>query len=344
MRILTIAMFALLSLGASDMGQAQGTDTQTVIPAAPRTGSEATAQANTPVPSAPAGVAAPSFVIGPNDSISIMAVDADELNKSWRVSSSGDLNLPLVGTIHAAGLTAGQLEDQVRERLKRYIREPEVTVYITEYRSQVVSVTGAVGIPGPVLLNGAATLLSVLTTAGGLKAPGPTVTVTRDMKFGEIPLLGAKTSSDGKHSTIQLKVTDVLDAGSSAANLSIRPGDAIVVSTEQQLVYIIGEVNRPGAVQLVSHDSVSVLQVLAASGGMTKQAAPRHTQIMRVNPQGLYERVASIDLKKVMTGKKEDRLLTAGDIIVVPTSGLKTYTQAASMSVISAGVIILTRF
>ena len=65
-------------------------------------------------------------------------------------------------------------------------------------------------------------------------------------------------------------------------------------------------------------DSVSVMQVLAAAGGLTKVAAASHSGIMRVDSQGLYKKLATINLKKVMKGQDEDRLLKPGDIVVVP--------------------------
>src|ERR1700681_1351583 len=83
-------------------------------------------------------------VIGPQDSVTIVALDCDEVSKTWRVSSSGDLSLPLVGTIKVTGLTAEQLKEILVERLKRVLISPQVTVFVSELRSKPVMVSGAV--------------------------------------------------------------------------------------------------------------------------------------------------------------------------------------------------------
>jgi len=292
----------------------------------------------------PATIQTGSVVIGPEDSVTIVALDAEEISKTWRVSSTGDLNLPMVGTIHAAGLTPKQLEDKLTEGLKKYIREPQVTVYIANFESQPVTVAGAVHKPGTFQLEGPKTLLSVLMMAYGPDASGPTLVVSRPIESGPIPLPEAKLDSTGQRSTVELRISDVLDPSTPGSNLIIKPNDVISVSSKPRLVYIIGEVARPGAVELVTQDRVSVMQVLAAAGGLTKIASPRHSEIMRVDAQGTYKRVASIDLKQVMTGKSEDRLLTAGDIIVVPSSSLKPLGQVATLGAVSTGLYIITRF
>src|ERR1700739_4002365 len=86
-----------------------------------------------------------SYVLGPNDQISIRALDAEEISdKTYRVGSDGDLTVPMIGRLKAAGLTAGQLESEIASRLEKYIRHPKVAVTVTEFHSQPVSVIGAV--------------------------------------------------------------------------------------------------------------------------------------------------------------------------------------------------------
>jgi polysaccharide export outer membrane protein len=301
---------------------------------------------NVPIPAVVAGhESSPDDVIGVDDSISINCLESEDISKVWRVTSTGDLNLPLVGSIHAAGLTAGQLGDKLTEALKRYIHEPHASVYIAEFRSQPVTVTGAVHRPGHFQIEGSKTLLTVLTMAGGLDhPPGSTATLTRQMKYGAIPLPGAHPDADGTHSVVEMSLKDVSNASTSASNLIIRPNDVIDVSNELHLVYIIGEVLKPGKIELVSHDSISMMEVLAAAGGLSKTANPRATEIMRQNSKGLYERVGSIDLKKLAQGKTEDRMLSSGDIVVVPTSNMKVYSQIAAFSAIATGFAFLTRY
>jgi polysaccharide biosynthesis/export protein len=287
---------------------------------------------------APTAPAPNDVVIGVDDGVAIVVADAEELSKVWRVSSAGDLNLPMVGQIHAAGLTPTQLEDELQERLKSFIREPHVTAYIAEFRSQPVIVQGGVAKPGTLQTEGPKTLLNVLMMAGGPNAAGPTVTVTRETKYGNIPLPGVKTDPQGQYSSVELKIRDVLNASTAEANLMVRPHDVVSVSTKQRLVYVIGQVNRPGAVELDTQDSISAMQVLAAAGGLTNLASPGHTQIMHVDDGGHYSKVASINLKQVMTGKGADRMLSPGDIIIVPQNTLKSYLDAATTSATTTGI------
>src|SRR5579864_7922013 len=92
--------------------------------------------------------------IGPDDGVTIVALNADDISKTWRVSSTGELTLPMVGKIHAAGKTTEQLEQELTSKLRHFIREPEVTVYISEFRSEMVTVEGAVEKPGRIQTEG----------------------------------------------------------------------------------------------------------------------------------------------------------------------------------------------
>jgi polysaccharide export outer membrane protein len=292
----------------------------------------------------PQGPGLTNTIIGPNDSVTIQALDEDELNKTWRVSSTGDLDLPLVGKVRAAGLTSEQLEVNIEEGLKRYIRNPQVTVYISEYQSQPITIAGAVHRPGTFQIEGSKTLLAAVMLTGGPDASGPTLILTRPVLAGPIPLPGAHLDAGAEHSSVELRLKDVLDPSTPESNLPMKPGDVVSVATKPRMVYIIGEVSHPGGVELVTLDSVSVMQVLAAAGGLTKIAAANRSGIMRVDSQGLYTKLASIDLKKVMKGKAEDRLLKPGDIVVVPSSSLKEYGQIAAVGAVGTALYTITRF
>ena len=294
------------------------------------------------------GPTPPVTVIGANDGITIVALGADDISKTWRVSGTGDLTLPMAGKIHAAGMTTAQLEQELTSRLKHYILDPQVTIYISEFRSMTVTVQGAVDKPGRIQTEGQKTLLGVLMMAGGTKSPGSTLTVTREAEYGSIPLPGVRKDLAGRYTTVELPIRDVSDASSAAANLIMQPEDVVSVSMEQRLVYIMGEVNRPGAVELVTQDSISIVQVLAVAGGITKTASPGKTAILRRDSEGRYDPAGSVDLKDILAGKSKDKLLIAGDIIVVPSSNFKFYMQAITMSAatsgVTSGLFILARY
>jgi polysaccharide export outer membrane protein len=90
-----------------------------------------------------------TYVLGPDDQLIIRAADVPDItDKPQRLDPNGDLRLPMVGRVHAAGMTVEQLERELVKRLKVYLEEPDVSILVTEFRSQPVSVIGAVGSSG----------------------------------------------------------------------------------------------------------------------------------------------------------------------------------------------------
>jgi polysaccharide biosynthesis/export protein len=295
--------------------------------------------------SAPSPEFGRKVLIGPEDSLTIKARDAEEISDTWRVANSGALDLPMVGRIHVAGMAPSDLEVELVNRLKRYVRQPQVTVWISEFRSQPVTIAGAVAQPGAHQLRGARTLFETMVLAGGARDAGRTVTVTRDAALGSMPVPTARTESDGRYNVVEFELSEVMNGRSAAANFEIRPYDLISVPPAEQrkLVHILGEVTRPGAVELVTQETVSLLRVLAMAGGMTRQAAPGSTLITHVSEDGTKAETAVVNLKTIMRGKAQDLELSAGDVVVVPSSQLKAYLQVASVSALNAGVLILGR-
>jgi polysaccharide biosynthesis/export protein len=289
-------------------------------------------------------------IIGPGDTVTIVSLDCEEISKPWRVGNTGDLNLPMVGRIHIAGMTVEQLEQELVLRLRRFIREPQVTAYISEFRSQPIMVVGAVEKPGTFQREENETLLQALTLAGGPKGilgkvmHGPTLTITRNLKYGPIPLPNARNDPGGKFSIAELSLKDVMNGSSAAANLALQPEDVVNVSTKPPFVYVVGEVNRPGAVELATQDHMSMVQLLAVAGGMTRDASPAKTEILRVTADGLYVKKGSVNAKSVMSGKASDVKLVAGDVVVVPSNRFKFFWQSTATSALTAGTMILARF
>src|SRR5437667_2614673 len=139
-------------------------------------------------------------VIGPNDALNIFVPTAVEMTKTWRVGSGGELNLPLIGKQQAGGKTVDEFERTLTAELKAFIRDPQVTVSIVDFRSQPVTIMGAVGTPGTLQLQGRKTLLDVLMSVGGPKDAGPSLTLTRKADRGRIPLPEARQEESGKYS------------------------------------------------------------------------------------------------------------------------------------------------
>lgn len=286
-------------------------------------------------------------VIGPEDTVTISVLNAEELSKDWRISSSGDLNLPLLGRIPAAGLTVEQFERDLHRRLLKYYHQPQVSVFVSEFRSQPVTVVGPVEKPGTYQLQGSRSLFDVLIMAGGPKeTAGETVTLSRPVERGDIDHPETRPDNTGKFYIVELPLEDVMEGRGGGAAIDVQPHDVVAVSEHKppRLVHIAGEVTRPGAVELVSQETVSLLKVLAVAGGLTRTASPGRTMIVHLNEQGVQTSTAFVDLRKILSGKAKDLELTAGDVIFVPTNNVMSYIHAASVSAVSTGILVLARF
>src|SRR5579863_3406237 len=283
------------------------------------------------------------YVLGPDDQVKIWALGVEEISdKPVRIDPSGDLDLPLVGRLHAAGLTVEQLKSLLTQRLAREVREPKVSVDIVEFGSQPVSVLGAVNHPGVLQLSGRKTAAEVLSLSGGLRQDaGPYINITRQINWGELPLPGARTDPSGNFSVAELKVRSLLSATDPAQNILIRPQDVITVPTAE-MVYVVGAVKKAGAFALNERESVSVLQAISMAEGLGPTPKPQDSKILRMVPGGAERKEIPVDLKKVMTGKAEDIALKANDILFVPDSVGKKAASRALEAVIqtATGVMI----
>src|SRR5262249_50141772 len=128
------------------------------------------------------------YLLGPQDQLAIRVLELEEMgNASFRIDPAGNIDLPLVGPVHAAGLTVPQARAQLVEKFKKSVRDPVVTVTVAEFHSQPVTVAGSVNSPGVHQIEGPKRLLEVIAIAGGLKGEaGSKVTITRELSSGPL--------------------------------------------------------------------------------------------------------------------------------------------------------------
>jgi protein involved in polysaccharide export with SLBB domain len=244
-------------------------------------------------------------------------------------------------------MTQEEFELELTKRLIKYVREPNVSIYVSESRSRPVTVAGAVRQPGEHQVASSATLMKVIAQAGGTVDPGPTVVLTRPVEKGAIPHLAAKIDESGKYEYVELDLVEVMDGSSRAANLAVQPYDRITVSTVKvpvPKVYIAGEVVTPGQVELVTQKRVSITRLVAVAGGFSRTAKPSRTLVVHVNAAGERTSTETVNLSKILNGKAEDYQVSAGDMVIVPSSKLKTVIAATSQSLVSGSFIFLGRF
>jgi polysaccharide export outer membrane protein len=291
-----------------------------------------------PVARAPAAAGPSEYSLGPGDQIVVHALDIDEINeKSATIDGRGFVKLPLAGRIHAGGLTVPELETAVAAQLKVFVRDPQVAISIAEYRSQPVSVLGAVASPGVQQLQGRKTLFELLSMAGGLRADaGHSIKITRRKEWGRIPLASADDDVTGQFSVAEVSVTSVMEARNPQENIAIRPHDVISVP-RAEMVYVIGAVKRAGGFVLNEKENMTVLQALSLAEGLDRTAAPARARILRPAPGGGPRAEMSVDLRRIIAGKSGDVALHADDILFVPASAAKSATVRGLEAAVQIG-------
>jgi polysaccharide biosynthesis/export protein len=280
---------------------------------------------------------AANYTLGTDDQVTIRALDVEELDgKVARIDTQGNIDVPLLGTVKASGLTVQQLEAKLSEQLARYVQNPRVTVVVSEVKSQPVSILGAVTNPGTYDLTGPSTLTQVLSKAGGLKPDaGNTIYVTRNRLLGTIPLASAQLDNTGTFYRAEITVKSLLDANNPRDNIVILPKDVISIP-RAELVYVVGAVNRPGGFVLTERSEMSVLQAVSLAQGLEKMSAPKSAKIIR---RGLeHDRTeVPVNVAKILDGKSPDMPLQANDILFIPGSTAKRAALRALEAALQAG-------
>lgn len=282
----------------------------------------------TPAPTQPTPAAGltpdnirPNYVLGANDQILVRAPDAEEINeKPFRIDSDGNVNMPLVGRVHAAGMTVQELEADLVKRLREYIREPQVIVNVVQFRSAPVFFVGAFRSPGIYPLQGRRTLVEMLTAVGGLQPNAARhIKLTRRAEYGPIPLPNAIEDPEKKISTVEISMGSLQENVNPAEDILLQPYD--VISVERAgMIYVNGEVAKVGGFELGERDSLSILQVLSMAGGFTRDAQRGKVRILRpiLNTNRRAEIV--VDVKRLFEGKDVDVPLLPNDVLYVPRS------------------------
>lgn len=250
------------------------------------------------------------YIIGPADLLEIRVFESDKLTSAVRVSSRGQITLPLLGLVAVEGLTARDAEEKIENLLKRghYIFDPHVGVFVKEYKSKLVSVVGYVREPGSYELLGRRTILDILAAAKGLEEKaGRTVYLTREEENG------------GKQTYI-VNLEQLLVKGNTDINLALRPGDVVYVP-EAGAVFVEGAVRQPGSFT-IKEGSTTLSKSIAMAGGLSNYADTARVKLIRYLDDGERE-ISELDLGRIQNGETEDLMLKDGDAIVVGASAAR---------------------
>jgi len=240
------------------------------------------------------------YKIGEGDLLKITVYDNPDLNTEARVGGEGGITVPLIGEVNVSGLTATEIGKKLADLFANgYIKNPQISVFILEYKSKKVTVLGEFIKPGLIEMRSESTLMEVISGAGGITAAaGNTLFIQRNINKGST---GPKSDV-----TIPIDLVKLLEGGDVSLNIPVLDGDSIYVP-KAAFVYVSGEVKNPGAYKITK--GLTVLRSITLAGGFTQKARKSKPELIRKSAKG-----------EVTIAAQLDDLVMPDDIIVVPES------------------------
>jgi polysaccharide export outer membrane protein len=241
---------------------------------------------------------AQDYIVGEGDVLKIAVYDHDDLTTIARISGDGAINFPLIGQVEVKGLTLSQISQKISVLLADgYIVDPQVNIFIQEFRSNKVFVMGEVNRPGLHVLHGNTTFLELLSEAGGL---------TKDA--GDKAIIKRKSNpSAGNESIITIDLKGLIEKGNASLDVPIMDSDSIYI-TKAGVFYITGEVRKPDAYKY--EEGLTVIKAITIAGGFTEKASKGRVKIIR-KVNGKEEVIDRVNM---------DETVLFDDVIVVPES------------------------
>jgi polysaccharide biosynthesis/export protein len=260
------------------------------------------------------GAAAPAlsqedYRLGPEDELEIRVWGHDDLTRKVRVGLNGSISFPFVGEVKAKGLSVQDLQRQLEKLLgPKYIIDPQITITVTEFKSQKFFVVGNVKNPGTYPLTKPIKVVEAISLAGGLamgeKGGGGAVAILVRARPGDKPDQPRLPDMIPAGEKKQVSLSAAL-SGDSRHNVDIQNGDTIYIPA--LFYYVQGQVKSAG--RFPYEDNMTVLMAVTTAGGFTDKASPRSTHLIREK-----------DGKKSKVKIGLDDPIQPGDVIVVPES------------------------
>ncbi len=267
---------------------------------------------------------APALKIGSGDLVGVTIFDSSDLSGQFRVDANGDIAVPLLGHVHVAGDTADEAAAEIEKLyVKADILKPDAayaTVFISEYATQGITVNGAVKTPGVYPALGVRMLNNVIAEAGGESDSAASKVVIAHRDDPEHPVTVV-------YNPWALKPT--------IPQVQILPGDTITVPSAG-IVYVLGDVAKPGGYVLNGRSTLSVEQAMALCSGGGPAASMDRSQLVRTLKDGRKVAI-TVPVNRILNGKAPDMALKDGDILYVPKSNLKFVAQQAISYSVSMG-------
>lgn len=272
------------------------------------------------------------YRLGPGDVIEIRVFNRPQLSRdAVRIDERGVIRIPLIeDELRASCRTVAELAAEITTRYAKYLRNPQVDVFIKEYQSQPVAVIGAVKNSQRFQLQRRVRLLELLTFAGG---PGERAGRIIHVIHSNSASFSCGPDEEDNQRLMQMEVVSYDLAatlkGEESANPYILPGDVVTVPEAEQ-VFVVGNVLRPGP--LTVREAITVTQAIARVGGALSDTKSDRVRIVRQGSEGRSE--IYVDLKKINKREAEDLALQANDIVEVPTASGKRFLRTLSGAVV----------
>jgi polysaccharide export outer membrane protein len=253
-----------------------------------------------------------SYTLGNGDEITVDVWNHAELSGHHVIGPDGKITLPIAGVLKVAGLTREEAQTAVMNGLSRYYSDLAVTVRVDRYTSYRIYVVGRPGAPGELQFDTQPTLLDVLARA----TPSPiTIPGTGSASLGRCAIIR------GRDQMVWIDMKSLLVQGNMTLNLPLARNDLVYLQdTGDQVVYVLGEVNHPGAYRITP--TMSFLDAFSQSGGLTEDAAKKRIELIR-SRSGVQR---EFELQDLLTRPQNFNFaLQEGDIIYVQRSNMAKF-------------------
>lgn len=238
-----------------------------------------------------------AYILGPGDTLDIVVYGEPDLFRTVTVKPDGAVSLALLGEVKAAGRTTTQLAADLTRLYGKYLKQPLISVTVREFRVDRIYILGQVSRPGEYQLRPGIGIMELLANAGG---------PTGRADLAKVVVIRGRTEAQ------QLNLLEAF-ATNRNPDVKLLAGDVLFVPETDKRIVVLGQINRPGAYELLEGQRVSNL--IAAAGGLTVRAAPQKAFIVR-GPEQI-----PVNLEKVLAGNLEANVtLSSGDMLVVPES------------------------
>ena len=244
------------------------------------------------------------YTVGPQDVLTVTVYDQADLTGKYPVDGDGTLTFPLIGRVKVGGLSLRSVETELKKQLANgYLRNPQVSVAVEQFKSQRIFVMGEVRAPGTYPLSGDMTVIEALARAGSTTNDSAEEVMIVRPAAGSAGSGPVSPEQQKDATVIHVNVRD-LQAGKLSQNVLLRDGDTLVVPRAQS-VFVFGQVKTPGAYS-IAHGA-TILQALSLAGGVTDRGSTGRVYVVRTDGAG----------KKVETKVKLTDIVQPGDTLVV---------------------------